>query len=387
MRSAHLHRVAKASSAATRFDHGLQPFAEAGVAVSAVPATQRLRHEEWLVVSIYGLIAIAGMIAFGRLPASHFPRVLGAMLLTGVGLVAGVGVARRKWVRVLCLGAALALAVLVWFFMPTTRGMNWWTARHETHRLADMVNALPDCDVAAFLAGRDDRDRFMSHFPEFRAPVQEAVDAWQQRSVSQWQVELERLDVADLPSFQQLRERYDPFFDSRLEEFEIAWLDRAWGKIPAGDFQAVQKVRALSRSSDAWVQYTRGWEATWADRTAQAAIAQTEPLLAVNPALASARLRQTTLDLRNLMQPGTLNRLLAARRRAYLNHWDKVRNRVREDILAERYQAAARNAKQFQAETFDEAKLHGVDAEVVGFQKSCDFWPALARVANKPDPK
>src|SRR5262245_4680190 len=105
-----------------------------------------------LVVLGIGLVLL-GVIAFAQLPFSHAPRILSALLLVGLGTGAATSAA-RPWgwrVRLSCLGAGAGLATLAWWFVPTTEGLNLWSAQRGVDRLVAELEAMPACDTAAYL--------------------------------------------------------------------------------------------------------------------------------------------------------------------------------------------------------------------------------------------
>jgi hypothetical protein len=117
----------------------------------------------------------------GWLRDTHVLRfmALGASTTVLVGMVFD---SSRSWYRRLTwMGAALALAGIAAWFMPTLHGVNLWSA----YRQIEALRALPAGDMAAYQRGAPARRILVEEFPSFAADVAAAEQAWLRRTVDE----------------------------------------------------------------------------------------------------------------------------------------------------------------------------------------------------------
>ena len=165
--------------------------------------------EVCLLCALLGGAAGTGMMLHWELPISHASRVAAAITSVAISLflgrkMAGLGLTKRvtfvvnpqgvakgvskgymralvAWLFWLAAGAAGALAS--WWFVPTTDGVNLWTARHEQTRVLDELTALPAGDIPGYLGGQLAR-KLVAEFPSCRPQVLMAEGHWSKRSVT-----------------------------------------------------------------------------------------------------------------------------------------------------------------------------------------------------------
>jgi hypothetical protein len=353
-----------------------------------LPAPQKSRPPVLLILGV-GL-AVLALIAFTQLPVSHGPRILAALLLLGIGTgVAITAVHKGGWrVRLSCLGAGVGLAVLAWWFVPTTGGLSLWSARRGADRLVTELEQLPAGDAAGCLKWRPEQEQLVTQFPEFRERLQQAADAWTARSVKKWQGDLGNLPAQDYAGLETLRASYRPFRNEALEAAEREWLERTFLHLGPGDYAAAAGARGCARPNEPWTTSVRTWEERWAGRTVDAAVADVEPLLKNDPARASNQLQAAARDLAAFGKyPAAQNKLLLARRQAFRSRLEAARREVLTLLSKDQYEAAADLAKRLGEDAGPEAQFVGQGADLKDFQDSCAFWAELSARAKQPSPK
>jgi hypothetical protein len=342
-----------------------------------------------LVVLGIGLVLLA-VIAFAQLPSSHAPRILIALLFIGLGAGAAISTA-RPWgwrVRLSCLGTGVGLAAVAWWFVPTTEGLSLWSAQREADRLVAELEALPACDTAAYLKGAAEREQLIAQFSGYRQLLRQAADAWIERSVRKWKDDLGNVPEQDFASLETLRASYQPVLNEALEEAERDWFERTYLHLKPGDFAAAGRARASARAKATWTEPVRSWEEGWAGRTADAAIAEAEPLMKNDPARASAQLQATARALTSLGNYSTAQRKLRqVRQRAVQLRLEAARREAQKLLATDNYQAAADLARRLEEDCGQEAQAVKLGADLKRFQESCAFLAELASRANQPAPK
>jgi hypothetical protein len=93
----------------------------------------------------------------------HWPRMLSIALATGVGLLAGVvWLRKRRWhIRLAAVVLGAGTAYLCYWFVPTTRGMNFSEA---TAHVAALEAVQPD-DIPAYMAAVTACKEVRTQFP------------------------------------------------------------------------------------------------------------------------------------------------------------------------------------------------------------------------------
>jgi hypothetical protein len=335
-------------------------------------------------------LAILACIAFTQLPFSHTPRILAALLLLGAGIGTAITAMHAGgWrVRLACLGAGASLAVLAWWFVPTTGGLSLWSAQREADRCAAELEKLPAGDTASYQKRRAEQEPLIADFPEFQQRLQQAADAWVERSNKKWTSDLRGLSEQDYAGLETLRESYRPFLNETLEAAERDWLERTYLQLKPGDYAAARGARACARSNYLWTNRVRSWEEGWAGRTVDAVVAEVEPLLKNDPARASNQLQMAARDLAAFGEyPAAQNKLLVARRQAFRARLDAARREVRALLAKDQYQAAADLAKQLGEDASREAQLVDQAADLKDFLDTCAFLAELAARAKQAPPK
>jgi hypothetical protein len=335
-------------------------------------------------------LVVMGVIAFAQLPSSHAPRILSALLLFGLGAGAAIS-ATRSWgwhVRLCCLGAGVGLAALAWWFVPTTEGMSLWSAQRGADRLVEELEALPACETAAYLKASAEREQLIAQFPGYRQVLQQPADAWIERSVRKWKDDLSNVPEQDFDALETLRESYQPVLTEALEAAERDWFERTYLHLKPGDFAAAGRVRASTRAKATWTEPVRSCGEGWAGRTADAAIAEAEPLMKNDPARASAQLQATARGMASLGDYSTAQRKLwQVRQRAVQWRLEAARREVQKLLSTDDYQAAADLAVRLKEEWGREAQAVELAADLKRFHESCAFLAELSSRAKPPAPK
>jgi hypothetical protein len=141
----------------------------------------RLRTDQRVVLGMFFVLGALGLFGLGYLGGTHLPRVLTALLAVAAGFTIGISMLhRRSWyVRLGWMAGGLALAGLAGWFVPTTRGINLWSA----YRQVDALRVLPAGDVAGYRNGVAARKEVVSEFPTFAEDMAVAEQAWLRRTV------------------------------------------------------------------------------------------------------------------------------------------------------------------------------------------------------------
>jgi hypothetical protein len=335
-------------------------------------------------------VVVAAVVAFTQLPAAQAPRILTALLLLAIGTGAAVTTFhKRGWrVRLACLGVGVVSAVLAWWFVPTTGGLNLWSAGRDADRLATELDQLPAGDGTGFLKRRAEQEPLVAQFPEFRQRLQQASDAWIERSMTKWQGELGDLTDQDYAGLETRRESYRPFLNETLEAAEREWLKRTFLHLRPGDYAAAARARGCARPNGRWADPVRTWEEGWAGRTVDAVAAEVEPLLKNDPARASTQLQAAARDLAAFGKyPAAQDKLLLARRQAFRSRLNAAWRELQTLLMKDQCEAAADLAKQFGEDAGREAQFVGQADDLKRFQDSCAFLAELSVLAKQPPPK
>jgi hypothetical protein len=152
-----------------------------GPSASRRNPTAPLRTDQRVVLGMFFVLGALGLLGLGYLGGTHLPRVLTALLAVAAGFTVGISMLhRRSWyVRLGWMAGGLALAGLAGWFVPTTRGINLWSA----YRQVDALRVLPAGDVAGYRNGAQARREVVSEFPTFAEDIAVAEQAWLRRTV------------------------------------------------------------------------------------------------------------------------------------------------------------------------------------------------------------
>jgi hypothetical protein len=348
------------------------------------------RSDLWLVgILLVNLIGL-GLIAYKKLPLNLMPQTGALLVVVALGLVVGIsGARRRHWlIRVFLVVLGFAAAVAACVLVPSLEGLNLWTAWQETTRQVSQLNNLPVGDAHGFNQGSELRERLLAQFPFLDQFLQGPIDAWTERSVTKWANDLSQSAGGDLAALTTLRQAYQPFWNNQLEKAELEWFERSYHGLAPGDFSLASRIRQSARKDDAWARQTHSWESAWAERTVTVTLTETDRLLLTDPGQASSRLRQVAHDLANLDRyPHLQDKLLAARRKAFLNAFESGKRQARSLLAQDRFQVASDLAQRLHATLLDEAAVSGLADEFAIFCENYRFLADLARQAGKSDPK
>jgi hypothetical protein len=140
-----------------------------------------LRADQKVVLGMYFTLGILTLVGLASLGGTHLPRIAAALTAVGVGFTIGISrLYQRAWfVRLGWMAAALALAGLAGWFVPTTSGVNLWSA----YQRVDELRALPAGDVAGYVRGAPARKEMTAEFPTFTEDVRTTEQAWFRRTV------------------------------------------------------------------------------------------------------------------------------------------------------------------------------------------------------------
>lgn len=154
-------------------------------AAARTPSTPLLRTDQQIVLGMFFVLSVAlsalGLAGLAWLGDSHLPRIFFTLLAVAAGFTVGISLARRRswFVRLRWIAGGLALAALAGWFVPTTRGVNLWSA----YRQVDELRELPAGAIDAYKIGGPDRRRIGLDFPTFAEDISAAERAWFRRTV------------------------------------------------------------------------------------------------------------------------------------------------------------------------------------------------------------
>jgi hypothetical protein len=140
----------------------------------------------------------------------HWPRLLSILLILALAALIGRDTSRRRGWR-FSLGWAAAIlggVVLAWVLVPTTTGLNLWTAWRETEQRQRELATLPVENLADYRNELKSprRATVLAQFPECALRVEKAESAWGQRRLDQCRADLDALPPGDLAGFRACRE-------------------------------------------------------------------------------------------------------------------------------------------------------------------------------------
>jgi hypothetical protein len=175
---------------------------------------KRMCLSKWLAFVVLGVAGILCLDSVGWYRSTHIPRL--AVLGVSAGILAGMAFSRRRsWYRRLSwMAAALAIAGIAMWFIPTTQGVSLWAA----YRQIEAVRALPAGDVSGYQRGEAARRTLVKEYPSFAAVVREVEQAWLRRTVDEAIENSDRqLDKNPDTALAQLRQLHKEL--SRLEHY------------------------------------------------------------------------------------------------------------------------------------------------------------------------
>ncbi len=318
------------------------------------PARQReLRPDQTLVLLIWGGLAIVAIIAVVQLHALHVTGVAAATLALGLGLTLAISAGRRwRWrYRFLWLAVGVAAAFACWWFVPTARGLNLWTAQRRAAELED----VPVGDLRAHKAVKQERQELAEQFPQFKGRLDEVERSWGERTREEALAKLAAVPVGDLAAYRQ-------------------------------DEKARRELRALF---PAFKERLTQEEQRWTRKTAEQRIAAAQAVLQDDPARATLLLQQATTELSRLHHFAAVQPLLlGARKRVLLARLEGAWREVTAQLKKDRFKEMAAAAERPQApDLAAEAGVVGAQAELLHYQNQCAFLVDLARRAGKLGPK
>jgi hypothetical protein len=316
-----------------------------------------LRADQKIVLTMLFVLAVLGLLGLGSLGGTHLPRVFFALLPVSIGLTLGISAARRRswYARMGWIASGLALAGLAGWFVPTTRGVNLWSAYHQV----DQLRILPPGDAAGYVRGASTRKVMLSEFPTFAEDVAAAERAWFLRTVDTAIEKADRQMETEphkaLLGLHKLNEEL-----ARLEHYGLvkAELEAAHKRaVQACLTVAMDEVEELLGKKQFVAVAQRG--AFWADELAGAPGEQA--------------------DLRE--------KLLPKRREALAARLESARKEITNLLAHDRFRGVARMGARLVKDLGDEAKEVGMAEELDRLCAACDLFGDLARQANKADPR
>src|SRR5262249_53627547 len=208
------------------------------------------------------------------------------------------------------------------------------------------LQKMAPADSAAFGEHRWARRLVKRYFPAPGIRLDQAEQAWLDKSAVVWVEALGKLPVQNHGARQQLRKQYAEFPRDDVGRAERAWLERAYAGLKPGDAGGLGNIRqSVAGHMDLWpgaADFTRPWEIAWADRTTQAALADSGKVAKENLAAASALVKKTADGLVQLGDfPDAQRSLTEERRRLVGLRLDVVRRQVLALIAKDQYRQAA----------------------------------------------
>jgi hypothetical protein len=334
---------------------------------------------------VLGLLVLAAtaITLFALLPASHAPRILAVLVAVALGLCFLLVPGRGMEVRCLGLALGIGLAGVAWYIVPTTRGLNLWSAyRERDDLLAAFEGSLPLCDATEFENAKVRCRELTGQFPEFAAPLDEAQDAWLKRSQERWQQQLAELPAGDVGRLAWLARGYGSYLTDDVRAAELDWFRRTYQALPPGDFALARRVHALAGERQQGAATGRA-EADWVGRATAAGVAEAKGLLPGEPAKASARLQGLARNLSDLGQhPTAQEQVLAARKAVALAWLEDARLKGWELVTARRFQAAADGMRSLAQELGEEARAVQLHDDLTRLVDAYRFLADLNRQAS-----
>ncbi|HTU17793.1 MAG TPA: hypothetical protein VMG10_06980 [Gemmataceae bacterium] len=145
------------------------------------PSRRRTPLSQLTAFVLFGVLTCLGLESMGWCRGAHLPRLMA--LGASIGLFAGMAFnGRRGWrTRVTWMAAALAVAGIALWFVPTMRGVNLWSA----YRQVETLRTLPAGEVAVYQRGAAARRTLIEEFPSFAPDIRAAEQAWLRRTVNE----------------------------------------------------------------------------------------------------------------------------------------------------------------------------------------------------------
>jgi hypothetical protein len=313
-----------------------------------------------VVLSLLVCLPLGVLIGLIWLGGNHFPRVVCAALAVGLGSAAVLSLARNKgwFIRLGCFGVGLVVAGLVWLYVPTTGGINLWSAYRE---LGDL-RALPAGDATRYVDSKARRQELVQEFATFRDDVEAAEQEWGRRTA-----------------------------EAAVREAE-GLLERDPDQASAGLRQAAALLSRTGHHPVAQAQLQDARRQAVLARLKQAE-AELEGLLAGGRLVAVAAAgRRRAADLQGEaeatgVQDEVRGRLLDPRRRAVRARLEAARRETAALLKQDRFHAVAAAGERLWQDMGDEAKAVGMADELRRFRQGCGVFGDLARQAKKADPK
>jgi hypothetical protein len=349
-----------------------------------------------------GVISLAASLYF-TLPGVNLPRIAGILVPPVVAMALALRQwSRRAWyVHLAWHVIAVALAALAWWFMPTTRGLTYWEARHRLTQL-DQVAAG---DLAEFLPRHAACQEAADQFPDLAARTTAIRDKWTGDTVEAAVAEAQALlpgdpvgasarlksvrdDLALLSDSPKLTKARQRVVSLRLEAAaeELAALETE-KKFPQID--QLRERLAADWGEEAKAVKLEGELHKFLERCATATVRpeveQAEEWLRKGDFdKAATCLRQVVRERAADLQFDAANTLVRdARRRVVQGRLEAARKEFLALVEDEKYADVALLQKRLAAEWGDEAKAAGTGPELDAFVQQCAFLLKVARSAGK----
>jgi hypothetical protein len=142
---------------------------------------RRTPISQWTAFIVLAVLGLVCLDSFGWMSGTHMPRLMALGVSAGIFVGMALNNRRDWYTRLTWMAAALALAGLALWFVPTALGVNLWSAYRQVERLRD----LPAGDVAAYQRGVSERRILVAEFPSFAGDVSAAEKGWFRRTVDE----------------------------------------------------------------------------------------------------------------------------------------------------------------------------------------------------------
>jgi hypothetical protein len=207
---------------------------------AASPSSDQRPPQSWEAVGGSSVVVIICLLLLGlgmTLIGNHWSRRVACFLISGGTIAAGVCLSQKRSIRLGCVAGGLGTAFLAFWFLPTMRGDNYWSAWRQSRRLVADYEVLTGTDVSGYSEIRRQRELLMNtEHPDFRQDFESQIEQAEQarglRAVAAAEAELSTLAADDITTYQNRcpdREVLAQRFQSlrqRIADAETGWFRR-----------------------------------------------------------------------------------------------------------------------------------------------------------------